>query len=88
MRRDGSDNHLKHSGNWRKRGMDGLDLWADRGDGKGMVFLAIDTVPAYTNTAALPVPGTGAVWKYKGIYRKADMQVGQWSNVASITVAG
>jgi hypothetical protein len=71
---------------WRKQGMDSLELWVDRGDGKGFVFLAIDTVPGYTDTAPLPTPG--AVWKYKGIYREADAQVGQWSDVASITVAG
>ncbi len=71
---------------WRKQGMDSLELWVDRGDAKGSVFLAIDTVPGYTDTAPLPTPG--AVWKYKGIYREADVQVGQWSDVASITVAG
>ena len=39
-------------------------------------------------TTASPAPGTGAVWKYKSIYREADVQVGQWSNVVSIPVAG
>jgi hypothetical protein len=73
---------------WRKQGMDSLELWVDRGDGKGSVFLAIDTVPDYTDTAALPAPGASAVWKYKGIYREADAQVGQWSDVVSTTVAG
>jgi hypothetical protein len=29
-----------------------------------------------------------AVWKYKGIYREADAQVGQWSDVISTTVMG
>jgi hypothetical protein len=70
------------------RGMDSLELWVDRGDGKGFVFLAIDTVPGYTDTAALPAPGASAVWKYKGIYRESDAQVGQWSDVATTTVAG
>lgn len=73
---------------WRKQGMDSLELWVDRGDGKGSVFLAIDTVPDYTDTAALPAAGASAVWKYKGIYREDDAQVGQWSDVASTTVAG
>jgi hypothetical protein len=74
--------------NWFKQGMDALELWVDRGDGKGFVFLAIDSVPLYTDTAALPAPGIGAVWKYKGIYRENDTQVGQWSDVVSVTVAG
>lgn len=73
---------------WRKQGMDSLELWVDRGDGKGFAFLAVDTVPDYTDTATLPAPGGSAVWKYKSIYREADTQVGQWSDVASITVAG
>ena len=73
---------------WRKQGMDSLELWVDRGDGKGFVFLAIDTVPCYTDTAALPAPGASAVWKYKGIYIQADQRVGQWSDVVSIPVAG
>ena len=41
---------------WRKQGMDSLELWVDRGDGKGSVFLAIDTVPGYTDTARCPRP--------------------------------
>jgi hypothetical protein len=73
---------------WRKQGMDSLELWVDRGDGKGSVFLAIDSVPDYTDTAALPASGASAVWKYKGIYREADAQVGQWSDVATTTVMG
>jgi len=72
---------------WRKQGMDSLELWVDRGDGKGFVFLAIDTVPGYTDTAALPA-GASAVWKYKGIYRESDVQVGQWSDVVSTPVMG
>lgn len=60
----------------------------DRGDGKGFVFLAEDTVPGYTDTAALPASGASAVWKYKGIYREADVQVGQWSDVVSTPVMG
>jgi hypothetical protein len=72
---------------WRKQGMDSLELWVDRGDGKGFIFLAIDTVPDYTDTATLPA-GTSAVWKYKGIYRESDEQVGQWSDVVSTPVMG
>ena len=39
-------------------------------------------------TAVVPAPGAGAVWKYKGIFLEADAQVGQWSDVKSIPVAG
>ena len=36
----------------------------------------------------LVAPGTGTVWKYKAIYRLNDEQVGQWSDVASVSVMG
>jgi hypothetical protein len=72
----------------RKQGMESLELWVDRGDGKGSVFLAIDTVPDYTDTAPMPAAGASAIWKYKGIYREADTQVGQWSDVVTTTVMG
>jgi len=51
-------------------------------------FLAFHTIPDYLDTAPLPAPGTSAVWKYKAIYRLGDEQVGQWSDVVSIPVAG
>jgi hypothetical protein len=73
---------------WYKQGMDALELWMDRGDGKGFVFLAIDSIPNYTDTAAMPPAGTSALWKYKGIYIQSDQRVGQWSDVVSIPVAG
>ncbi len=66
---------------WKKQGMDGLEIHVDRGAGFG--FLAIDTVPDYLDTAALPAAGASAVWKYKAIYRLGDEEVGQWSDVAS-----
>jgi hypothetical protein len=52
------------------------------------MFLAVDTVPDYTDTAALPPTGQSALWKYKAIYRQGDDRVGQWSDVVSIPVAG
>lgn len=73
---------------WTKQGMDSLELWVDRGDGKGFIFLAIDSVPNYTDPAAMPPAGQSALWKYKGIYLQADTRVGQWSDVVSIPVAG
>jgi hypothetical protein len=68
--------------------MDSLELWKDWGDGKGMVFLTITTNTDYADMSPLPAPGVSAVWKYKGIYRLNDAQVGQWSDVATIGVMG
>ncbi len=72
---------------WTKSGMDGVEIWVDRGTGT-FAFLTIDTVPDYLDTAALPAAGASAVWKYKAIYRLNDEQVGQWSDVATIGVMG
>ena len=72
---------------WVKQGMDGIEIWVDRGDGKGFAFLTIDTVPDYTDTQPLPT-GASALWKYKAIYRLGDERTGQWSDVVSIAVAG
>ncbi len=71
---------------WPKGGFDAVEIWVDRGSGS--VFLTIDTIPDYLDTAPLPAPGQSAVWKYKAIYRLNDVQVGQWSDVVSIAVAG
>ena len=71
---------------WTKQGMDGVEFWVDRGT--GFAFLAVDTVPDYTDTAPLPAAGQSALWKYKAIYRQGDDRVGQWSDVVSIPVAG
>ena len=71
---------------WKKQGMDALEIHVDRG--AGFAFLALDTVPDYLDTAPLPAPGASAVWKYKAIYRLRDEQVGQWSDIASVSVMG
>ncbi|RFM29111.1 hypothetical protein [Deminuibacter soli] len=71
---------------WRKGGMDGIDIYVDRGTGQWQ-YLATDTHPNYTDTAPLPAAGQSALWKYRCIYRDHDAQVGQWSDVASITVS-
>ena len=60
------------------------EIWVDRGDGKGFVFLTIDTTPNYTDTMALPAQNTE--WKYKAIYRDGEAQFGLWSEVVSLAV--
>jgi len=60
------------------------EIWVDRGDGKGFVFLTIDTTPGYTDTQAFPAALTK--WTYKAIYRVGEQQFGLWSQPVSITV--
>ena len=57
----------------------------DRGDGKGEVFLAIDTEPNYMNTIK-PAPGATATYTYCAIYRIGDQEFGQWSQPLEMTV--
>ena len=75
---------------WGWRGfsafLDMLEIQVDRSDGRGWVFLTMDTTPNYTDT--FPLPSTPTKWKYRAVYRVGDAQVGQWSNVVEITVGG
>ena len=72
---------------WTRKNMDGIAIYVSRGS-SAWELLAIDTVPNYTDTFALPANGQAAVWKYKAIYRLNDANVGQWSDEVSITVSG
>jgi hypothetical protein len=73
---------------WTKGKATALEIWVDRNDGNGFVLLTISTSPPTTDNSPLPAPGASAVWKYKAIYRQRDDQVGQWSDVVSVTVGG
>ena len=72
---------------WAKGNMDGIDIYKDGGDGI-FTFLAVDTFPGYIDNSTLPAAGQSALWRYKAIYRYHDEQVGEWSDVVSITVMG
>ncbi len=62
--------------------VDALEIHVDRGT--GFVLLTVDTRPTYIDTE--PFPAAGGKWKYKGIFRKDDQRVGQWSDVSEISV--
>ena len=67
---------------WNKGKADAVRIESDKGT--GWQFLAVDSVPNYTDTTPIAAP---AVWKYRAIYIVADELVGQWSDVVSINVA-
>ena len=50
--------------------------------------LAINTEPNTADNWPLPPAGTSAMWRYKAIYLLHDEQVGQWSDVISVSVGG
>ncbi|MEO6753682.1 MAG: hypothetical protein ABIP85_18035 [Chthoniobacteraceae bacterium] len=64
--------------------LDMIELQADRGDGAGFGLLVFDSTPGFTDPT--PFPATPVKWKYRGIYRVGDGQVGQWSDAVAITV--
>lgn len=72
---------------WNKKGSHSLEIHADRGTG-AFTPIATSTTARYTDTAALPAPGTGVIWKYKAIYRMKDSTVGKWSDDVSVGVFG
>ena len=67
---------------WTKGDADSIRIESDKGT--GWQFLAIDSVPHYTDTTPIT---TAATWKYRAMYIVADELVGQWSDVASVAVA-
>jgi hypothetical protein len=67
---------------WVKGDADSIRIECDKGT--GWQFLAIDSVPHYTDTTPITAPAT---WKYRGMYIVSDELVGQWSDVASIAVS-
>jgi len=68
---------------------DGINLYRDKGDGKGY-----GTVP-YRNVffspfidKDVPAEGHSAIYKYKAIYLSHDEETGKFSGEVSITIAG
>ncbi len=71
---------------WTKGHADALDIYVDRNDGAGFVFLATDSQPDYTDTTPLPQGVDSAVWEYQAIYKIADEQVGKYSESIKVTM--
>ena len=65
--------------------LDQCEMQVDRGDGKGRVFLVIDSTPGYNDTQSFPA--TPTKWTYWAIFRVGDVQVGLWSKPVTITVS-
>ena len=67
---------------WSKGHATSIIIQVDR-DGSGWKFLAVDTIPHYTDTAHADAPAT---WKYRAMYQVGDEPVGQWSDEVRIVV--
>lgn len=68
---------------WTKGDADAIRIEKLTGTATTFSFLAVDTVPHYTDTTAITV---AAVWKYRAIYLYHDQPIGQYSDVAQIAV--
>ncbi|MFM2224682.1 MAG: hypothetical protein RJA07_884 [Bacteroidota bacterium] len=66
-----------------KAGTQGFEVWADHGDGN-FVFIGFSTATKFIDHMQFqPVAQT---WHYKAIYHMHNEQVGNWSNVITISV--
>ncbi|GAL85006.1 hypothetical protein Galf_1817 [Sporocytophaga myxococcoides] len=68
------------------RKADSLDLFVDRKDGRGFVFLANHTLKDFIDTHPIPPSSSMVVWQYIAIFKIAEDQVGNFSDPISINV--
>lgn len=73
---------------WKKGKFQGIEIWVTRKTGGTWEKLDRDFNPDFTDKTQLPPAGTSEVWSYKMIYLYKDEVVGDWSDVASVTVQG
>ena len=71
---------------WKKGVADRINIYVDRKDGKGFVFLTTDSQPDYIDKHPMPKGVESLVWDYKAIYLIGDDQVGQFSEPIQVTV--
>ena len=71
---------------WKKGPADSIDIYVDRKDGLGFVYLANDSQPDYLDTFPVPAGVTTVVWDYKARYKIGDDQVGLFSEPIQVTV--
>lgn len=71
---------------WKKGKADSLDIYVNRSDGKGYIYLANDSSPDFVDKTLLNGIEKTAEWIYKAIYRSKDDQVGSFSDEVSVIV--
>jgi hypothetical protein len=65
----------------------GADIYVDRADGKGYILLGTSMEPKFTDETKLGDSEKAVLWTYKAIYKKGNMQVGDFSDPISIAVS-
>lgn len=78
--------HVELGWDWQgcRAFLDLCEFQVDRNDGRGFVPLTHSVVPGCQDVT--PFPAGPAVWKYRASYHAGGRQVGQWSQVARVTV--
>jgi hypothetical protein len=71
---------------WKKGNADGVNIYADRHDGNGMVFVKRIVSAQFIDPHPLPTGTVVATWDYQIIYLLEDQEVGLPSATISINV--
>lgn len=71
---------------WKKGSYDGILIEKDSGN--GFVVLDKSLRPNYRDKSIMPPLGSSAVWKYRAMYLAGDEQLGQWSDIVTLSVMG
>jgi len=71
---------------WTKGAADGVQLYVDRRDSNGYVFLAKVFRNNYLDVAPLPPNVFSVNWDYKAKYLIGDDEVGQYSSIVTVEV--
>ena len=64
----------------------GYEVYKDWGDGKGFVAFKTSMQADFIDNSDLPVAGITQVWRYKIVYLLKNEEVGNFSDIVSVTV--
>ncbi len=64
----------------------GYQVYKDSADGKGLLEYKLSITADFVDNADLPVTGTTKVWRYKIIYIQSNKEIGNFSDIISVTV--
>ncbi len=71
--------------NWKKGKFTSINIFADKGDGRGYVLLANTVNPKFSYPNPLAHGDAPQVWKVKGQYKVGDTPFGDFSDQVTVT---
>lgn len=69
---------------WKKGDFDGIVI--EKNSGNGFVTFDKSVRPNFEDPTELPRANQSAIWRYRAMYFHKNQNIGEWSNVVSITV--